>query len=386
LDFVDCGVNPVARLLMAPGPRVSSAPGPRVSSPPARDPSSPARDPSTSHSAAPPTNGPATHLPTPATVHTIYGAAAASPRQAPSSSAPSSPSLVSSTSATQGQSKFQRWSGSASGSPEDGLPPRSWVGRPLFRDVLLLQRAPPAPAPSASSPREPSPLETGTSFPHHKERHRRFRGLERAPETTLGGGWTRVESRNSKKRHLRTLRARRPVPGDLAGRCFNCLAEDHLAASCRLGPRCFRCKALGHRSYVCSGPVNGDEIFPVHRRRLRGAVWSRLSTVAPTNVDRLATGPVPQHQLARASVWERLLPPAPRPCKKMRVSVWRRISPPGIEKGQAHFERMNGAVDARAFVTPSSDVGAAAVSVSQGSLPPRPRRKRQTPSKAQVIP
>jgi hypothetical protein len=256
------------------------------------------------------------------------------------------------------------------------------AGRPLFRDVLLLQRAPPVPAPCASSPREPSPLETVTSSPHHKERHRRFRGLERAPETTLDGGWTRVESRNSKKRRLRALRARRPVPGDLVGRCFNCLAEDHLAASCRLGPRCFRCKALGHRSYICPGPVNGDKIFPVLRRRLKGAVWSRLSTVAPANVVRGATGPVSQHQLAQASVWERLVPPAPRPCVKTCVSVWRRISPPGVEKGQAHFERMNGAVDARAIVTPSSDVGAAAASASQGSLPPA----TQTPSKAQVIP
>jgi hypothetical protein len=65
-----------------------------------------------------------------------------------------------------------------------------------------------------------------------------------------------------------------------------------------------------------------------------------------------------------------------------RVSVWCRISPLGIEKGRVHFEMMEGAVDARAFVTPSSDVGAAAGSVSQGPLPPA----TQTPSKAQVIP
>jgi hypothetical protein len=76
------------------------------------------------------------------------------------------------------------------------------------------------------------------------------------------------------------------------------------------------------------------------------------------------------------------VPPAPRPCEKTRVSVWRRISPPGVEKGQAHFERMNGAVDARAIVTPSSDVGAAAASASQGSLPPRPRRRRHRKRKS----
>jgi hypothetical protein len=172
------------------------------------------------------------------------------------------------------------------------------------------------------------------------------------------------------------------VPGDLFSRCFNCFVDDHLAASCRLGPSCFRYKALGHRSYACSGPVNGDRKFSVHRRLLRGAVWSILSTVAPTNTVRAATGPVPQHQLARASVWGRLQPPAPHPCKKKRVSVWRRISPPGIEKGQVHFEMMEGAVDAQAFFSPSSDVGAAAGPVSQGPLPPRPRRRRHRKCKS----
>lgn len=76
------------------------------------------------------------------------------------------------------------------------------------------------------------------------------------------------------------------------------------------------------------------------------------------------------------------MPPAPRPCEKTRVCVWRRISPPGVEKGQAHFERMNEAVDARAIVTPSSDVGAAAASASQDSLPPRPRRRRHRKRKS----
>ena len=269
----------------------------RASSGPARDPSSPARDPSTAHSTAPP-NGPVAYHPTPAavhsingaaaaslrqvvspsapfspspesstsatqgrsvarhptpaTVHTISGAAAASLRHVASPSAPSSPSPESSSSATQGRSKFQRWSESAAGSPDDGLQPRSRAGQPLFRDILLHPRVPLVPAQTVSSPREPSPLETGTLNPHHEERHRRFRGLESAPETTLGG-WTRVESRKAKKCRLRALRARRPVPGDLFSRCFNCFVDDHLAASCRLGPSCFRYKALGHRSYACSG-------------------------------------------------------------------------------------------------------------------------------------
>jgi hypothetical protein len=340
----------------------------RASSGPARDPSSPAHDPSTAHSTAPP-NGPVAYHPTPAavhsinggvaaplrpesstsaaqarsvgrhpapaTIHTIYGAATASLRQVASPSSPSSPFPESSTSATQGRSKFQRWNESAAGSPDDGLQPRSWAGRPLFRDTLLHPRVPLVPALTASSPREPSPLEIGTLNPHHEHQHRWFRGLESAPETTLGG-WTRVESRKAKKRRLRALRARRPVPNDLKGHCFNCFADNHLAAFCHLEPRCFRCKTVGHRSYYCPGPVKADRKVPVHRRLLRGTVWNRLSTVEPTIADR-----VPQYQLPRVPVWKRLQPSVPLSCKK-KVCIWRRISPPGIEKGPAHHMMIAG--------------------------------------------
>jgi hypothetical protein len=113
------------------------------------------------------------------------------------------------------------------GSPDDGRHPHSWPGRPLFRDILLHPRVPLVLAQTISSPRDPSLLETGTLNPHHEQQHHRFRGLESAPETTLGG-WTRVESRKAKKCRLRALWARRPVPKDLKGRCFNCFADDHL--------------------------------------------------------------------------------------------------------------------------------------------------------------
>jgi hypothetical protein len=240
---------------------------------------------------------------------------------------------------------------------------------------LLHPRVLLVPAQTVSSPREPSPLESETLNPHHEHQHRRFRGLESAPETTIGG-WTRVVSRKAKKRRLSALRARRPVPIDFKGRCFNCFADDHLAAFCHLEPRCFLCKTVGHRSYSCPGLVKGDRKVPVHRRLLRGMVWNRLSAVEPMIADR-----VPQHQLPRVPVWKRLQPSVPLPCKK-KVYIWRRISPPGIEKGPAHHKMIAGGVDAHVSDSPPREVGAAARPASLGTLPPRPRRRRHRKRKS----
>lgn len=49
----------------------------------------------------------------------------------------------------------------------------------------------------------------------------------------------------------------------LAGRCFRCLASDHMVANCRDPVRCFNCKGVGHLSRSC----------PAHRPR---AISSKL--------------------------------------------------------------------------------------------------------------
>lgn len=43
----------------------------------------------------------------------------------------------------------------------------------------------------------------------------------------------------------------RPVPRDLIGCCFNCFADDPVAASYRNPTRCFRCKEVGHTLDLC---------------------------------------------------------------------------------------------------------------------------------------
>lgn len=51
-----------------------------------------------------------------------------------------------------------------------------------------------------------------------------------------------VEVRRRERRHARQPRPPpRPVPADLVGRCFNCLARDHVATVCRNPSRCLRC-------------------------------------------------------------------------------------------------------------------------------------------------
>ncbi|KAG2559162.1 hypothetical protein PVAP13_8NG313968 [Panicum virgatum] len=47
---------------------------------------------------------------------------------------------------------------------------------------------------------------------------------------------------------------RRPVPADLVGRCFNCLAFDHVAARCSRPSRCLRCEETGHVAKNCKRP------------------------------------------------------------------------------------------------------------------------------------
>ena len=64
------------------------------------------------------------------------------------------------------------------------------------------------------------------------------------------GGW--VEVRRRWRRQVRPPGPPPcPVPADLVGRCFNCLARDHVAAACRNPSRCLRCGNEGHQARNC---------------------------------------------------------------------------------------------------------------------------------------
>jgi len=74
----------------------------------------------------------------------------------------------------------------------------------------------------------------------------------------------------SELRQPRRPPARRPVPADLIGRCFNCLAFDHVASRCSFPSRCLRCDEVGHVAKNCKRPR------PVRGLRGRGRPVRRV--------------------------------------------------------------------------------------------------------------
>jgi hypothetical protein len=44
----------------------------------------------------------------------------------------------------------------------------------------------------------------------------------------------------------------------LRGKCFNCLASDHLVAQCRDPTKCWNCKRYGHIAARCNRKVTGE--------------------------------------------------------------------------------------------------------------------------------
>lgn len=73
-------------------------------------------------------------------------------------------------------------------------------------------------------------------------------------------GFRRVVSRRRLREDAHRVRppppprVRRPVPADLVGRCFNCLAFDHVASQCVNPSRCLRCEKIGHVAKNCKRP------------------------------------------------------------------------------------------------------------------------------------
>jgi hypothetical protein len=59
--------------------------------------------------------------------------------------------------------------------------------------------------------------------------------------------------------------ARRPVPTDLVGRCFNCLHADHVVAACKFPSRCLRCHCEGHHVRSYKRPMSPDAVGPPPR-------------------------------------------------------------------------------------------------------------------------
>jgi hypothetical protein len=64
-------------------------------------------------------------------------------------------------------------------------------------------------------------------------------------------GFMEVQSR---RRWRHAPEPRRPVPPNLVGKCFNCLAEDHVRADYTFPSKCFNCKGEGHQERDCPFP------------------------------------------------------------------------------------------------------------------------------------
>ncbi|KAG2624172.1 hypothetical protein PVAP13_3KG109800 [Panicum virgatum] len=79
--------------------------------------------------------------------------------------------------------------------------------------------------------------------------HSRLGPRARIPVKERLGPRVQVESKTSD--YLQLLRVK------AAGRCFRCLAPDHVIADCRDPPRCILCTKSGHKARYCRSPAAG---------------------------------------------------------------------------------------------------------------------------------
>jgi hypothetical protein len=85
-------------------------------------------------------------------------------------------------------------------------------------------------------------------------------------------GFRQVHSRRRGRRRV-PPRSARPVPPNLVGLCFDCLACDHVKAACTFLSRCFNCRHEGHRA-------RDHPLAPVAREGKRGPHCRIRSAVA----------------------------------------------------------------------------------------------------------
>jgi hypothetical protein len=76
--------------------------------------------------------------------------------------------------------------------------------------------------------------------------------------------WRRLRKDNSTPYFVRSAARSQKFKQKALGRCYNCLASDHLVTQCKGPTRCWKCKAFGHISSSC----NGGSRYPVKHRPL----------------------------------------------------------------------------------------------------------------------
>jgi len=130
---------------------------------------------------------------------------------------------------------------------------RSYTGfrpAPPRRGRVRLLKVAVAPPPPRVDLVDLWPMRGGRSTmadPLHGRTHPRW-WMRKASAWSSTSGARRLEG--IPRRH----KARWPVPADLVGRCFNCLAFDHVTARCSRPSRCLRCEETGHVAKNCKRP------------------------------------------------------------------------------------------------------------------------------------
>ena len=132
-------------------------------------------------------------------------------------------------------------------------------------------------------------------------------------------GWTTVQRR----RRDTPPQNRRPVDPRCEGRCFHCLAHDHLAYSCRAPIRCRLCRREGHRQASCPLTLKTHSTTAGHRPEATG-LFSCL-------VGEVRGGGAPNLEQIKGGVQDILSTQANPDCHFLLL--WRLISSKAVPKG-----------------------------------------------------
>jgi len=121
----------------------------------------------------------------------------------------------------------------------------------------------------ASSRRHAGPRKPPPRAPEQEPRPLCCERRVRAPVDAKG--FTLAASRHRWRRRLRTARPW-PVLATFVGLCFNCMAEDNVAADCRFLSWCLHCRGTRHHARECKR----DRSPAHHTARTRDAPRRRL--------------------------------------------------------------------------------------------------------------
>lgn len=134
-------------------------------------------------------------------------------------------------------------------------------------------------------------------------------------------GFRQVQSR---RRWRRVAVPRHPVPAALVGKCFNCLATDHVRADCTFPSRFFNCEREGHHERDCPlPPVTGRPEGKCGRSPARTSSLGRRTPCPGVRHPPDGSHPSRRYAILRPrSQWLMILWVGSRPLRRSRAS-WR---------------------------------------------------------------